>query len=166
MLPCGLATAGCSIKARSTLSATSLESHIAADLALVYHVRAPAVRCPAGVTAQPGTTFTCTTVLDGQPLQLGGTVTDTHGHFRLRPDKAIIKASAATAQIAAELTKTFHRHTTVVCTLPALLVAKPGTTFRCTAVVAGVRGQVEVTVTNLAGALRIRVLPYGRAGRR
>ena len=118
------------------------------------------MRCPAGVQSQAGARFTCTATLDGQQLPLAGTVTDARGHFQLRPADAVIVTSAADAQIADHLAKAIGRRVAVSCAVPALLVAKVGRTFGCTATVAGVRRQVVVTVTSLAGGLRYRVLPY------
>jgi hypothetical protein len=156
----GAVLPACSLKARSTLSATSLEARIGANLALVYHIPAPPVRCPSGVLSQAGSRFTCTATLDGQQLPLAGTVTDARGHFQLRPTDAVVVTSAAEAQIGERLTKAIGPRVVLSCAAPTLLVAKVGRDFGCTAIIAGVRRQVVVTVTSLAGRLRYKVLPY------
>jgi hypothetical protein len=52
----------------------------------------------------------------------------------------------------------------VACAIPSLLVAPVGHTFQCFAHVAGVERKVVARVTNLAGDLSYRVLPYHPAG--
>jgi hypothetical protein len=79
----------------------------------------------------------------------------------VRPTSTIIVVSAAEAQIAKSLTRTFKAAVTdVSCGARALLVTSPGRTFACAAVIAGTHRQVVVTVTNLTGAVALRVLPY------
>jgi hypothetical protein len=158
------ALAGCSltsIKGRDTLSATSVEAKIAAQLTRNYAVSSPKVDCPLSVLARVGSKFSCTTKLDGQVLSLAGTVTGPHGRVVVRPTSTIIVVSAAEAQIGKSLAKTFKAAATnVSCGTRALLVTSPGRTFTCAAVIAGTHRQVVVTVTNLAGAVAMRVLPY------
>jgi hypothetical protein len=158
------ALAGCSltsIKARDTLSATSVEAKIAAQLTRNYAVPSPKVECPVSVPARVGSRFSCTTRLDGQVLVLAGTVTGAHGRLVVRPTSTIIVVSAAEAQIAKSLARTFKVAVTdASCGTRALLVTSPGRTFGCAAVIAGTHRQVVVRVTNLAGAVALRVLPY------
>lgn len=159
----GLA-AGCSltsIRPRDTLSAASVEGKIAAQLARSYGVGAPKVKCPVSVPAQVGTKFTCTTKLDGQVLRVAGTVTGPRGRVAVHPTSAIIVTSAAEIQIGKSLSSTFKLQvTTVSCAAPPVLVTSPGHSFRCTAEVGSNRRQVVVTVTDLAGTVSLRVLPY------
>jgi hypothetical protein len=151
---------GCSLQATSSLSAKSLETMVARELATNYHMRPPAVHCPAGIPDKIGSKFACRARIDGQPLTLAGTVTGTHGAVMLHPTSAVVTISVARQKLAASLAKTFGRPVTVVCSAPPLLVAKAGGVFRCTAQVAGIRRQLVVTVTDLEGHLRYRVLPY------
>ena len=121
----------------------------------------PKVECPVSVPAQVGSKFSCTTTLDGQVLALDGTVTGLHGRIVVRPTSTVIVTSAAEAQIGKTLARTFKVPVTdVSCGARALLVSSPGHTFGCTAAIAGVHRQVVVRVTNLAGAVTVRVLPY------
>jgi len=158
------ALAGCSltsIKARDTLSATSVEAKIAAQLMRSYAVPSPKVECPGSVPAQVGSKFTCTTKLDGQDLALAGTVTGSHGHLVVRPTSTIIVTSAAEARIGKSLARALRVPVTdVSCGARALLVISPGHTFGCAADIAGTPRNVVVRVTNLAGAVTLRVLPY------
>jgi len=158
------ALGGCSvtsIKARDTLSASSVEAKIAAQLTRNYAVPSPKVDCPLSVPARVGSKFSCTTKLDGQVLALAGTVTGPQGRLVVRPTSTIIVVSAAEAHIGKSLARTFKAAVTdVSCGARALLVTSPGRTFACAAVIAGTHRQVVVTVTNRAGAVALRVLPY------
>ena len=79
----------------------------------------------------------------------------------VRPTSTVIVVSAAEAQIGRGLARTFKAAATdASCGTRALLVTSPGRTFTCTAVIKGSHRQVVVTVTNLAGAVSLRVLPY------
>jgi hypothetical protein len=152
--------AGCSLSPHSTLSAASLEAKIAAELARTYNIAPPKVNCPASVPVTPGAHFTCIATLDGQPLRVLGTVTDSRGHVQVHPASAVVVKSAAEAEISQSLSKRVGSPVHVSCPLPGLLVASPGHTFGCTAEIAGVERHVAVTVVNPAGDLRYRVLPY------
>jgi hypothetical protein len=155
---------GCSLSPHSTLSAASIEARISSELARTYKVPPPPVSCPASVRAVAGTHFTCTATLEGQPLRVIGTVTDDKGHVEVRAASAVVVKSAAEAEIGQSLTRKVGRPVSVSCAVPQLLVADPGLAFGCTAEVAGVERQLAVTVVNLAGDLRYRVLPYHSAG--
>jgi hypothetical protein len=158
------ALGGCSvtsIKAHDTLSASSVEAKIAAQLTRNYAVPSPKVDCPLSVPARVGSKFSCTTELDGQALALAGTVTGPHGRLVVRPTSTIIVVSGAEPQIAKSLARTFKAAVTdVSCGARALVVTSPGRTFSCAAVIAGTHRQVVVTVTNREGAVALRVLPY------
>jgi hypothetical protein len=152
--------ASCSLSPRRTLSTASVEAKIGAELATTYHIATPKVHCPRSVPATPGTRFTCTAFLDGQPLPVVATVTSTHGHFEVHATSAVVVKGAAETEISQDLSHRLGRPVSVSCPIPDLLVAGPGHNFPCTAEIAGVRRQVAVTVENLAGDLRYRVLPY------
>ena len=152
--------AGCSLSARNSLSSASVESKIASELANSYRIAAPPVHCPRSIPAQVGSTFTCVATLEGQPLRVVGTVTSSRGHVDVHPTSAVVVAETAEAEIGKSLSATFGQPVTVSCPIPSLLVAPVGHTFGCTANIAGVGRQVAVTVTNVAGELSYRVLPY------
>ena len=155
---------GCSLQATSSLSARSLETLVARILATSFDIRPPAVRCPEGIPDKIGSKFTCRASIDGQPLELAGTVTGNHGAVRLQPTRAVVAVNVARQRLATSLAKTFGHPVTVACSAPTLLVAKVGGVFRCTAEVAGIERQLVVTVTDLQGHLRYRVLPYRPPG--
>jgi hypothetical protein len=154
---------GCSFSPRSTLSAASVEAKIAAELSSTYHIAPPEVHCPRSVPAAEGTRFTCTAILDGQPLLVVGTVTGPHGRFEVHATSAVVVKPEAEAEISRHLSGRVGKPVPVTCAVPELLVASPGHMFGCTADIAGVERQVAVTVVNLAGELRYQVLPYKRA---
>jgi len=156
--------AGCSLSPHSTLSAASLETKISSELARTYKIPPPEVSCPASVRATPGTHFTCAATLEGQSLRVVGTVTDDKGHVQVRAASAVVVKSGAEAEIGQSLSRKVGQPVPVACAMPQLLVADPGLTFSCKAELAGIERQVAVTVVNLAGDLRYRVLPYRAAG--
>jgi Domain of unknown function (DUF4333) len=156
--------AGCSLSARTTLSSAGVEAKIASELASRYGIAPPPVRCPRSIPAQIGSTFTCVVTLEGQHLHVVGAVTSSRGYFKLHPTSAVVVATTAQTEIAKDLSSIFGRPAVVTCPIPPLLVAPVGHTFECTAHVAGVDRKVVVTVANLAGGLRRRVLPYNPTG--
>ena len=163
LLVASLALGGCSldsIKAKSSISAGSVESKIAGKLAKTYHVARPPVRCPAGIQAQVGAKFSCTATLDGQVLKVDGGVTGSKGQVEVRPASAVVVKAKAEDELGANLESAFGEAVTVSCSIPAILIANPGRHFDCTAHVGRIERQVIVTVTNLAGALRRRVVNY------
>ncbi|MGH9106106.1 MAG: DUF4333 domain-containing protein [Acidimicrobiales bacterium] len=157
-----LALPGCSIKARDTISAQGVESSISSQLAKNYHVHRSPVHCPPRVPAKVGTTFTCRATLDGQVLRVHGRVTDGNGQVELKPASAVVVTSSAVTKIAHGLEGKFNEPVSVACPVPALVVAPVGHVFRCVAHVGTVVRQVVVTVADMAGRLRYRVLPYRR----
>jgi hypothetical protein len=160
-----LGLVGCSVKARDTMSARSLETDIGSQLAATYHIARPPVQCPSAVPAQVDSRFTCTVSLDRQVLTVDGEVTGPRGQVEVRPASAVVVTSNAETQIADNLEGTFHQRARVSCSAPALLVARPGRTFDCQVDVGAVRLPVVVTVTSLGGALHYRVLPARPAKR-
>ncbi len=150
----GDGVAGCSLSPQSTLSSAGIEAKIAAELARTYKVVPPHVDCPAGVPDSTGTHFTCTTTLDGQPLQVAGTVTGPGGHVEVHAAGVVVVKSGAEAKIGQSLSKKDGRPVSVSCALPPLLIANPGLGFGCTADIAGVEHHLAVTVVNQAGDLR------------
>jgi hypothetical protein len=154
-----LSLSGCSIKARDTISAKSLEAEIAARLAATFAIPKPPVHCPAAVPAQAGSDFTCTAALYGQALAVKGTVTGPRGQVEVKPANAVVVTAEAETKLAKKLSETFHQRTEVACDVPPVLVATPGRSFGCTAALGAIKRRLAVTVTG-SGALSYRVLPY------
>jgi len=142
------------------VSTGALEASIARDLAANYHIPRPLVHCPSHVPDRTGTKLTCTTELDGQSLDITVSVTSSHGRARLAPTSAIVGKGAVEDQLADQLAGKLGHGVQVFCVGPALLVVKPGHSFGCAADTSGIQRQLVVTVTNLSGMLRYRVLPY------
>ena len=161
-LVAALVLAGCSIKARDTVSAASLEADIAGQLATSYQIPKPPVKCPRAVPAQVGSQFTCTATLDGQSLMVNGHVTGPHGRVEVKPAAAVVVTKAAERDLSKRLERTFHQAVALKCRAPALLVATPGRSFGCTATVGTIERQLVVSVTGHSGTLSYRVLPYRR----
>jgi len=155
-----LALSGCSIKARDTVSAASLEAKIAAQLASTFRITKPEVHCPKSVLAQAGSKFTCTTALYGQALEVKGEVTGSRGQVEVKPANAVVVTANAESELANKLRPTFHHPVVVSCAVPPLLVASPGRGFSCTATIGNIKRQLAVSVTGDAGALSYQVLPY------
>jgi Domain of unknown function (DUF4333) len=156
-----IGVAGCSLEAHSTVSASSVETRIASELASRLHIPPPAVHCPGAVPARVGARFTCTAVIDGQVLRVVGTVTGTQGEVEVHPSDAVIMASKAEAEIGKSLSARLGRRVPVSCAVPPVLVAPVGHSFECTANIAGASRRIVVTVVNPAGELSYRVLPFG-----
>jgi hypothetical protein len=160
VLVLAVSVSGCSIKARDSVSATSVEADIATQLVANYHVARPEVHCPVAIPTEVGTKFTCTVSLDGQVLNVEGRVTGARGQVEVHPASALVVTSAAEADMTTTLEKAVGQPVRVSCPVPALLVAHPGHVFVCTAEVGSIARRLIVTVTDLAGALRYRVPPY------
>lgn len=137
-----------------------MEGSIAKDLASSYDISRPLVRCPSHVPDRVGTVVTCTTELDGQALSVTVNVTAAHGRAHLTPTSAIVAKGKAESQLAASLAPKLGAAVQVFCPGPALLVVQAGHSFRCTVDTGGKQRQLVVTVTNISGGLRYRMLPY------
>ncbi len=70
---------GVTVGPHHTLSAPSVAHEIGRSWPRTTRSRRRPVTCPAGIQASKGTTFVCTTVFDGQQLDLDGTVTGSNG---------------------------------------------------------------------------------------
>ena len=139
------AVSGCGVGPHHALEAAGVQSAIASQLSHEYPVAKPAVACPGGVPLDAGRTFHCTATVDGQPLQLDVTLTDSHGHFRVEPSAAIIPVARATAQLEHDIAGRTHSPASLDCGSRPVLVVEVGGTFACSATVAGVRRTVRVT---------------------
>jgi hypothetical protein len=107
---------------------------ISAQLAKDYPIKAPAVSCPGGIQASKGTTFVCTTVLDGQHLELDGTVTGNNGQYQVIPRDAIIKVPLLIQFLSNSITKeTGFAPSLINCGPRKLAVVAVGGTITCSA---------------------------------
>jgi Domain of unknown function (DUF4333) len=143
-----------------TLDANSVQAQIASQLSARYPVASPHVVCPSGVPASKGQTFLCTATLDGQTLDLDGTVTSGGGHFTISPTEAIIVVDSSTAQLTARIDSQTGAKATVSCGTRSVLVVPVGQTFSCMATFPGQHPRaVTVTVIDIQGHLDVKLAP-------
>lgn len=87
-----VAACGVSVGPQHALSAPSLAAGISSQLKSYYGLKdPPVVSCPDGILASKGTTFVCTTVLEGQKIHLDGKVTGSNGKYDVAPRDPIMK---------------------------------------------------------------------------
>ena len=141
---------GCA--ATRSIDGHSAAAQIGANLARRFGGPTPQVSCPSGVTAKPGRRFNCTTILDGQPLEVTVTVATASGEFRPALDAVVIVVADAQATLAAGVTRQVSQPATVTCGGGhRLLVEEPGQSFACTASVGGAKRPLDVRVTDASG---------------
>lgn len=96
---------------------------------------APAdVRCPVGVEAQAGGTFTCTAMVDGQPVTYWVHQNDDQGNLTVTHDR-LLRIDSVEASLADAVSRAVEVAVTVDCG-PAdrtVLVNSPGEPISCTA---------------------------------
>jgi Domain of unknown function (DUF4333) len=150
-----VALASCGVGPRHTLNAQSVGNQIGAQLATTYSIGIPAVTCPSGVPVHAGQTFVCTTTLDGQAVDIDGTVTSGSGKFTFVPTKAVLVVKTLTKILTMGISRQTHLGVVVDCGTHAVLVAAVGRSLTCSATVHGERPRhVTVTVLNLLGSVR------------
>jgi Domain of unknown function (DUF4333) len=152
--------AGCAGGNAHTLDANGAAQAIASNLADSTGLPTPTVSCPKGIEVKQGGTFDCTTVLDGQPLTVHGSLTDSKGAFTVKPAAAIVIVAKAVNAIVTQVEQT-TANATVDCGARTVLVKAPGQTFLCRATAAGVTRTVTVTVTDVEGNVRFVLAPAG-----
>jgi len=151
---------GCGVGPHHTLNAASVGDEIASQLAARYPVGSPVVNCPAGVADTPGATFVCSTVLDGQPVQMDGTVTGSKGRFTVVPQAAIIPIASATSLLTQDITNQTHVQPRVDCGTLRVAVVAVGQSISCSATFPGQQPRkVTVTVTDRQGDVRYTLAP-------
>jgi hypothetical protein len=150
--------ASCGITHR-TFDARSIEREIAGQVATRYSIPAPPVTCPSGVRDATGQTFVCQVTIDGQVLEVKGTVTK-GGQFTPAPQQAIIVVSQTTDRLAQDIGTRFHTTAHVDCGSRTLLVVPVGQTFACTVTFPGQPPRpVTVKVVDLNGDFGYTVAP-------
>jgi hypothetical protein len=123
---------------------------ISSQLAKDYPIKAPDVSCPDGIEASKGTTFVCTTVVDGQHLELDGTVTGSDGRYQVVPRDAIIPISSLTGYLSDSIkANTGFRPSIVDCGPRTIAVVAVGGTITCSAAFPRLPQPRRVTTTVL-----------------
>jgi uncharacterized protein DUF4333 len=150
----------CGVGPHHILNAASLSHEISSELSARYPVGSPIVNCPPDVAATTGTEFVCSTVLDGQPVQLDGTVTGSNGRFTFIPQAAIIVIATATSLLTHDLADQTHVRPLVTCGTRLVAVVAVGKSFTCSATFPGQSPRkVTVTVTDRQGHVRVTLAP-------
>jgi Domain of unknown function (DUF4333) len=133
LLAC-LSACGVSVGPHHTLSGPSVARGISSQLAESYAIKGPPVSCPAAIQASKGTSFVCNTVLDGQYLDLDGTVTGSNGQYQVVPRDAIIRVPLLVQFLSNSIGKeTGFVPSLVNCGPRKLAVVAVGGTITCSA---------------------------------
>jgi hypothetical protein len=160
-LGCGVAClSSCGVGPHHILNAASLSHEISSELSARYPVGSPIVNCPPGVAASTGTDFVCSTVLDGQPVQMDGTVTGSNGRFTFIPRAAIIPIASVVSLLTHDLATQTHVQPLVNCGTRLVAVVAVGNSITCSASFPGQSPRkVTVTVTDRQGHVRVTLAP-------
>ena len=130
---------GCGTAPARTISSASAASQIASQLHSRYGVGAMSVQCPDSVPARPGTRFTCPARVEGQPVAIDATVTDSNGGFVVTPASPIVVLADVAGRVGTQIAARTGTRPAVVCPPPAaapgatIRVAPAGSSFGCTA---------------------------------
>lgn len=163
VIGCALLAAACGVSPHHTLDSKSVSGEISSQIATAYSIPAPDVTCPASIPSRPGQTFQCSTTLEGQPVQIDGTVTGTGNEFTPTPSEPIVAVRPTVSLLSKEIAQQTHHSARVDCGPHRVLVVAVGASFKCTATFPGERPrEVTVTVTNRQGnAFRFSLAPAG-----
>jgi hypothetical protein len=154
------AVAGCGAQAAgATIDTAKLNTQISSGLATRLAIPAPPVRCPGGEANRPGTTFRCSTTVDGQPLAITAAVSDGQGNVHWQPSDALISTPKAAAAIDRQFGAQLRSSVTADCGRHALAVVAIGASITCAATVNGSARQVTVTARDLAGNVDLSLDP-------
>ena len=145
--------------ATPTLETSQIETRISSETARVAGTAPSAVNCPDSVDVAPGTTFTCTAVVDGQNLPFTVTQKDDQGNVDFQSTGWAVTARAEQTLVDAATRNFPDTKWTAACADgKPVVVGGPGTTFDCTLSVAENPAQSEqhtVTITNNNGDISI-----------
>lgn len=150
LLPGVLVLAGCS----KTIDESKAEGFIKQTVTRQVRVKVKEVRCPSGLTAKEGETFTCTvTGTDGSSGRLRVEETDDQGRVKVRAP--FIRVRDVERLIGSGIAKQVGSSVTVGC--PEILPGKKGGTFICDAKSGSDTARVEVTQTDGQGNVRYKL---------
>ena len=152
--------AGCGAQAAgATIDATKLDTQISTGLASRLTIPAPPVQCPPGEADRQGTTFRCSTTVDGQPLAITAAVSDGQGNVHWQPSDALISTPRAAAAIDRQFGAQLRTPVTADCGPHALAVVALRASISCAATVDGSARHVTVTARDLAGNVDLSLDP-------
>lgn len=153
------ALAGCGARSAATIDAAKLNNQISTGLAQRLDIPAPPVHCPASQANRQGTTFRCSTTVDGQALGITAGVSDSQGNVHWQPRDALISAPRTAAAIDRQFGAQLHSPITSDCGRNRLSVVAVGASITCEATVSGAARQVTVTALDLAGNVDLSLAP-------
>ncbi|MDQ2728199.1 MAG: DUF4333 domain-containing protein [Actinomycetota bacterium] len=145
--------------AGATIDAVKLNNQISTGLATRLAIPAPAVRCPGGQANHQGTTFRCSTTIDGQALAITAAVSDGQGDVHWQPSDALISTPETAAAIERQFGAQLHSSITADCGRHHLSVVAIGASITCATTVNGSARQVTVTARDLAGNVDLSLDP-------
>ena len=130
----GIATAALFLLAPRTVEPQSVQREIVRITQTAVGVAPTDVRCPEGVRAEAGGTFTCTGTVDGQPMTYTVRQDDDKGHLTITNDR-MIKLSEVEGVLAQKVGSDVGVPVTISCepTGRTVVVNAPGTPIACTA---------------------------------
>ena len=150
-----LLSGGCGIGADRTLNAKSLDSQIVRQLKARYPANRVTVTCPGGVKEKAGNNFSCVAFLDGQKLNLTGTVTSSGGRYSIQPAEAVVVSTQAATTLENQISAQLRESVSVDCGPSAFRIVPAGGQFNCTANLPGQSPRrVTVSVLDTTGNMR------------
>lgn len=153
-----VAVAGCGSGPPRRVDAGHLSQQISSGLAQRYGVGKPAVVCPPGEANSAGTTFTCRTAITGQALAINVQV-HVPDDVRWQPAASVISTATTAQAIGNRFAPQLGGPLRVACGSAPIKVLEVGSSFTCTAPVAGATRTFRVTATDLAGDVSLSLLP-------
>ena len=121
-----------------TVQAESVQNEITRITETAIQVAPADVRCPEGVTARPGGTFTCTAFVDGQLVTYWVHQDDDQANLTITYDR-LLRRDTLEQALAAKVSSDLNVPVTVACTPASHTVLRntPGQEVGCTATRAG-----------------------------
>jgi hypothetical protein len=119
------------------------------------------VDCPKKAKQAKGATLTCSTTVDGAPVQASVQFVDDHGSYEtVTLDKAVIDTATAQQAIADRLGAQDDSHdVSLDCGTQPYLIGDAGATFDCAVEGVATSSRLRITVTDVKGNLTTQLLP-------
>ncbi len=150
LVPAVLVFSGCS----KSIDDEKAEGFIKKTVAQQVGAKVRSVKCPSGLTAKKGETFTCTvTGTDGSSGRMLVTEKDDQGNVNVRAP--FIHVRDLERLISSGLAKQVGSMVSVTC--PEIIPGKQGGTFTCDAMSGSDKATVNVTQTDDKGAVRFKL---------
>lgn len=150
--------AGCGSPPPPTVNADHLGQQISSGLAQRYGLAKPSVTCPSGQANTSGTTFACHTAITGQALTINVQV-HMPNDVRWQPAASVISTANTAQAIDDRFASQLGGSVRPACGSASIRVVEVGSSFSCTAPVAGASRTFRVTATDLTGDVALSLLP-------